>query len=349
MKNKIARWYEASSIPMKSEEELNNRVDIIEKLSKDSSHEFDINCLKKYLGHNNDEFNKQLSSTILDISPVFPQLNNELELKIIASAILYDKACLAIDGDNYIIALACRLARFGKNNELLNADILEDIDNALDKYGDKIRELSNIKLDSSLDSVYKKKKDDAGALVFDSENSIKEVGKNLKILSTAISSLIKNNDILSEESNIHWWIFTAYSRKKNKPFTELSLPACVVLTALELYDVLSYVPQPSTSYAYLNKLLNEAHSKELKKKSTLTIVDVVKALEETNSWGDNLQDADPIICPLSYAYKLYLEHKGEEVWSTIFKIKTQLEPSTEFSTVDLSNQFLQEIIYLKHK
>ena len=349
MKNKIAKWYEISSISMRSEEELDNRVNIIEQLSKNSSHEFDINCLKKYLGYTDAEFDQQLSSTILETSPLFPQLNNELELKVIAGAILYQKACTLINSDNYIKALACRLAYFGKHNELLNADILEDINNALDEYGNNIRELSDIKLDPNFDSVYKKKKDDAGTLVFDADNSVKEIAKSLKLISTTINSLVKNNEILSEESNIHWWIFTAYSRKINISFTEISLSACVFLMAMELYDILSYVPQPSTSHAYLEKLLNYSHSKELKKKSTLTITDVLEAFKETDSWDEDLEDADPIVCPLSYAYKLYIEHKGEDVWATIFKAKTQLDPLAEFNCVDLSTQFLQEIIYLKHK
>lgn len=89
------------------------------------------------------------------------------------------------------------------------------------------------------------------------------IGKIAQLAEVAAATLVKADQVQSEESSIIWWLFGGYSRDVNKRFSDLPPSFAAVLVAKELADLTRLTPGPRAAVAYLDHALQHAPEKKL--------------------------------------------------------------------------------------
>ncbi|HCO68739.1 MAG TPA: hypothetical protein DIT04_13420, partial [Dysgonomonas sp.] len=87
MKQKLPKWYQLASITIPEESFLNKRIEIVSKFTKDAEITWFLESIKFFFGKKVQEsFKDEFVKSILSIDSLFPQVNNDLELKILSGA-----------------------------------------------------------------------------------------------------------------------------------------------------------------------------------------------------------------------------------------------------------------------
>jgi hypothetical protein len=70
-----------------------------------------------------------------------------------------------------------------------------------------------------------------------------------------LEKLERELTLVSEETNILWWLVSEYSRDLNQPWKVLKLPATSIIAGKELADLTRVIPGPVAGAAFLDRIV----------------------------------------------------------------------------------------------
>src|SRR5207245_2823811 len=123
--------------------------------------------------------------------------------------------------------------------------------------------------------------------------------------------------IVSEESNMLWWLISETSRDVNQRWSEMPLGMVCTLTGKELADLTRIVPGPIAARAFLDRAIRSGRDKVA---ATISITDVVNDTAKT--WRDSyFAKALPTglegILPLTHAVAVSVQASDGSAWRPI--------------------------------
>jgi hypothetical protein len=148
--------------------------------------------------------------------------------------------------------------------------------------------------------------------------------------------------IVSEESNMLWWLVSEYSRDRNEPWKKVEA-ATPIIAGKELADLTRVIPGPVAAAAFLDRIVRFSDS--LKKAIILkaAVESTPRAWRETNQFqaGPGVED----LAPVNKALKLSLTVSDGDDWSPVFQRGTALETDSKLLPTPLAYQvFLERLL-----
>lgn len=123
------------------------------------------------------------------------------------------------------------------------------------------------------------------------------------------ADLARAKDLLAEESQMFWWVFSEYSRELNKPLKVLPLDSVCLLLGKELSDLTLQIPGPVAVPALLDKALVGV---EPKLREHVSLSDAVNGLpvEFKQRWAGEADASVDDLCPVTYAVRKAVDAGG---------------------------------------
>ena len=127
MITKLPEWYRIADFATTNVDALESRSQVINTIIKTKKTEWLLDCIRLYLNKPiiNQEFKLDFNKLFLDNDPLFHQRNNELELRVLAGAIISEYINCAENEECITLGLALITGSF-KITEIINSDILDD-------------------------------------------------------------------------------------------------------------------------------------------------------------------------------------------------------------------------------
>ena len=354
MITKLPEWYKLPSLVRPDSEVLESISNVIASIINKQEVSWFYNCIRLYLNKTkiDQEFINDFRKHFLDNDPLFQQKDNELELRVLAGAIINEY----INCDKYTNCISIALALIScsfRQKDILNEEIVHDAKVYINKKSIDHREhLSEFDFLEEKDEKENDEEDDleGNATKEELNTKIENIKENLYSISQInVLFNILNNKIrkLEEESNIHWWIFRGYSNQTQKLMKELNFQIAPIILGMELCDLTTIIPGPIASSQFLKKVMSDnftEHESSLELKDVINKTDkdfkkkMVIKYQETNLGN---------ICPLMYAYSKALEAEDEKSWISFFEKKTSIKSKSKIKISDLSYQSYIENLLIK--
>ncbi len=346
---KLPEWYRVLSLTNMNEEILEKRSKTIKKIVKTKDINLLFDCVKYFLNKpiTNSNFVSDLTQIFLE-DPMFPQTNNELELRVLTGAIIVECLETSKTVERIQIALAVRTGLFQKDNtDLINVDIISTVESFLMKESESRRAL----IDDVTIPDFSVKINLADTGIESINGGFEEMNDGLSEIKKTMKAVLdfskKNISILQEESNIHWWIFRAFSNLVGKQIKELDQRTVPVLIGKELCNLTSFAPGPINSDQFLKKILfDNVKNKSLEStlKESINTID----LEVKKIFSIQTTSAIGVLCPIHLACSLSLQVDGDEnAWLPLFEKATQIKSNIKLDAAALAIQVYNESLLIQ--
>lgn len=176
-----------------------------------------------------------------------------------------------------------------------------------------------------------------------------DVRDELSSFRRAISVLHSIAKVQNEESNIYWWVFSAYSNDLDSPLADLGYSTACLLAGKELADLVTAFPGPRSAKSFL-QLAVKKDRKKAELRAATSIKDAVNSLDKT--WREERQASHKLadvdaICPILLAINKSLETENQDDWASVFEKASGVDAETEFQGVELGFQLYTEVILMR--
>lgn len=337
----LPKWYRKASISDVKEEILEKRSKSIIRILKIKDKAWFFDCIRMCLNKTtvNPDFAHDLYMEFTSEDAMFIEDESDNELTILAGALICES--ITADGVNSIeIALAYITAYFGiKPENVSNIDIIIIAKKFISESSFKKRENPDLTI-SPL--KYPAVKEDS--------TSIENFNVLAKTLNSYLKAFEKNFDaernamqnrilVLEEESNIHWWIFRAYSSTKRIPLKELSGPEASILIAADLTKMINILPPPENTKNFLEISLKNTGSDQVNHDIETYVEAMVR---ELSAFLVSAEDIYGNLTPLVYG-ALRAKEFGDG-WQAAFEKNTDLKKDMEISSIEAAEQLLLEML-----
>jgi hypothetical protein len=135
--------------------------------------------------------------------------------------------------------------------------------------------------------------------------------------------------IVTEETNMLWWLFSETSRDLEQRLSELPVGAACLVTGKELADLTLTIPGPLAARAFLDRAVRSGRKKVL---ASISIADVVNETPKTwraDHYAKSLPtDLDGIL-PINQAVRLSLQAPDDNTWRPMFETATGISPAAK--------------------
>jgi len=160
-----------------------------------------------------------------------------------------------------------------------------------------------------------------------------------------IADLKRELTIVSEETNMLWWLVSEYSRDRHQSWKNVGALATPIIAGKELADLTRVVPGPVAAAAFLDRIVRLSESTKSAKPITIkTAVDKIPA-EWREQYPFKPTSRIEDLAPVSNAIKLSLTVSDGDDWSPVFEKGTALEASSEMLPNVLAYQvFLERLM-----
>jgi len=310
MNSDFGDWYRAAGIRPESIP-LSKRWEAVESLDVDAG---EISLLAQVfyrLNPSDPEFPRRFRKAFNETDPSFAMSGNDRELMVLAGAGLVD----AIDRRARDIAdLAAFCLVCGAVQNVRAADIPQ-IPEIAAKYLSKR-------------SVERAKP--------------KQDGEEDNELAPELQKLLLEFPIVSEETNMLWWLISETSRDVSKRWSEMPLGMVCTLSGKELADLTRILPGPIAARAFLDRAVRSGRDEVA---DSISVADVVNKTEKT--WrGSHFSKSLPAglegILPVTHAVILSVHASEDKAWRPIFKTATGIAATAKTSPDAISHQFYLE-------
>lgn len=163
----------------------------------------------------------------------------------------------------------------------------------------------------------------------------------------ALNASKQNFVALSEESDILWWLFGAYSSTVKKSFNRLSAEILSVIISVELFKLTKTKPGIAGTESIIHRALSNV---EYEFGSTHTIDKIVNSVTEYEKELKLLLPEIPQelekLCPLLLAVRERIEYTGIE-WKAVYNKKNALDIDSKVTYENFSIQLYQELMMLE--
>lgn len=309
-----------------------------------------------------EKFHETFCEKFRSVDSTFPMRNNEQELTILAGTTIAEIIAKQSELAN-LVALATICASFlPHSSEPPIGDILSETKKYLlikstELRGD-IKQFSSNLPDFKINDTINKLKTDFEANPNLPPDQLREplincllkindgVVRLTKVLNEANNNMDKTFALLSEETNILWWVFGEFSHDLDKRIADVPLPAACLVAGKELADLVKAIPGPLAANAFLDKMIQHGRS-ELT--GTISLKDAIN--QSPREWRENwmknsIVDLTKSLCPIHYAVKTSLSTEGDTSWGSAYKKVIGITFSHKTNPLDFALQVYHESLLL---
>lgn len=375
----FADWYRLADLKPEAET-LEKRWQAITAVQESASVAEWLDLVRLFVGRPQREvtYSAPFAQRFKDHDPVFPLLNNDLELQVLAGAALMqlledpsdaaDAVALALvsvdcrgRGVHGPISSAVATARSYLADEAIRMREDEAPQPAqftpVRLQGQPFKDIENLSIES-IQGHWSY----ADARLRDVANWNNELLSAVKALHTAASKMAdaintalkevaqprESSAIraLREETNVLWWLFGERSRDLDAHLKEVGLPGACLIVAKELVDITTILPGPVSARAVLGKALMNAG----KVPSTVKLQDAVNRSprEWRESWMASV-DVAPVadLVPVHRAVYRSLETDDDRAWVPAYNKGAAVKANLSLAPLDFSHQVYEEGLLLR--
>lgn len=148
--------------------------------------------------------------------------------------------------------------------------------------------------------------------------------------------------IISEESNMLWWLISDTSRDVSHRWSEMPLGMACMVTAKELADLTRIIPGPIAARAFLDRAIRSGGNE------VAASISIAKAVNDTaKTWRDS-HFSKPLptglegVLPLTHAVVLSARASDDKTWQPMFKAATGIAATAKSSPDAVAYQFYLE-------
>jgi len=356
MHTNFADWYRMLSIEL-SQVPLELRWQGVEgaaeKISK--SNALDLVRLFFKLDLVDDSFESEFRGFFRAEDAAFPMRDNELELQVLAAAVITEVLNESDDDVGDLVALATSCVDFqGLRPKIVLSEIIEEALIHLHVRSDQMRRLLKpiaiTAVGKSVTMPEAAKTQPTDSVTWSAIQPLVEKldvtpNRLVKPLNEAFESLVDAINLQQEESNMLWWLFSGHSRDLKMKMSDLGKGACIV-AGKELADLTFIIPGPLAAEAFLDKVLA---SSDKNKKVTLRDVLSVKAIKEWKSKSTKQLSLDDCsdICMLHSAIKQSAQSENDNEWTPTFAKRSGFSAEDSVEATLIATQAYRERLLLQ--
>jgi|SRR5579859_2883902 len=324
MNSHFGDWYRSAGVPPEGIP-LADRWKGVESFDVDAT---EISLLAQVffqLNLSDTSFPQRFRKAFNDADPNFPMSGNDRELVVLAGAGLVD----VIERDSRDIAdLAALCLLCGAAQNVRTASVVPQIPEIATRY-------------LSQRSVQRAKPEKDGKEEALSK-ALAAAGEPYSKLAPEFQKLQLEFPIVSEESNMLWWMISKTSRDVGQRWSEMPLGMVCTLTGKELADLTQIIPGPIAARAFLDRAIRSGRDKVA---DSISVADVVNDTDKT--WrGSNFSKPLPVglegILPLTHAVVLSVQASDEKAWRPMFKAATGIAATAKSNPDAVAYQFYLE-------
>ncbi|MCS6295967.1 MAG: hypothetical protein H8K09_07030 [Nitrospira sp.] len=330
MHDDFAEWYRVANIPPNADI-LPKRWKAIEAYSPDRDGVISLTRLFYRLGKPNESFLSGFVKPFQDSDPLFHIRNNEYELSLLAGAELVD---VMERSNSKLKDLAALSLVSAAAENLRSSPCVPDIPEiAADHLGQ--RSSDRIRLDE----------DELGEEIpGEMFKELLSLGKPYENLVFELRRMQKQIAVVTEESNMLWWLFSEFSRDLRQRWDKYTAAVIAIVAGKELADLTREIPGPVAAAAFLDRIIRCAKgslpaSVSLKDAINTTPREWREKFAETNCPSE-LQD----LLPIGKGVKLSLESSGKTSWLPFYEEGTGISSSASIAPHLLAHQVFREAI-----
>jgi hypothetical protein len=314
-----------------------SRIAAIKILMEDEDQGFWLDVVRLYMGvpmkgaGNKAAFIKAFK----DADGVFPVSGNEHQLQILAAILL----CFRLEDyadPNTLISLAVLNMNFlGQYDEYKAVPVSAFAHKHLSEIAKNER---NADLSDNIEEVNELiERNEEDEYEFDSADHT--------FNTNAIAAILHSQKVLSEETNILWWLFGEGSVSLNESFKTIGLPKAIGIVPKELFDLIQFQLGPVKINSIIQKAIaNATSSKAAKAYSTFELITKLTKDERTVVLN-NTQPAVEFAPVLSGFYKAIQFETVD--WSTIYAGEFHTgDLKKSFPPIELASQIFNELLFL---
>jgi len=249
----------------------------------------------------------------------FPPNGNDLELRILAGAVIHDR--ISEKGKYWLsIALALKTGTFLlQGTEIVNSDIISFADDQLSSESRKVRANKKIETASIIEILAKPSETADAAQTKLAIESIKEVMKTL-----FENSQVQSDELsaLKEESNIHWWLFRNMNNYRKSSFSAIDPVDVPFVTSIDLVNLTTLSPMPINYLQFLKKSIGENVSSGNSTRSFRAFVEGAK-VDLKEKLGAAIPYEPQNLCPINFGLQKNTESDNNAGWNAAFEKNLQ--------------------------
>ena len=300
------------------------------------------------------EFKEQFALDFQSDDPTFRMRDNELELCLLAGAVIaqYVETKRTDVGDSMALALisgACPALR----PSVLLPDVVTIAKNYLFQEAQRVRayrhspEIKGLSLEwEQLLTKVKEtaaNKDLSATVEALGTPLLAGVGAVTKSAKEAIEHLDTLVATLSEQTNVLWWLFAGTSSELVRPYSDIPPPVACLIAGKELADLTEVMPGPIAATAVLDKILSNCSDKT----ENVSFVDAIDAVDP--EWKQKcLVPAESRLDELSPIHMAFRKSANGAAWIKSFESASGIKlKKASLSPVELANQMYNERLLQK--
>ncbi|HWK06224.1 MAG TPA: GTPase-associated system all-helical protein GASH [Puia sp.] len=188
--------------------------------------------------------------------------------------------------------------------------------------------------------------DAMGKLITGIQKEVSSLFVETNLINGALEEVKKNFVALSEETNVLWWLFGAYSSTVEKPFNKLSPHLLSILIALELKKLTVALPGIGGIESIIHKALSNVEFEAGSLHSIESIVDSVKDQQGSIKpmLSNDHKDLEPLT-PLAFALRCFSDYASTE-WMAVFSRTVNLDLASKITFAQCSFQLYKELMLI---
>jgi hypothetical protein len=323
MNSYFGDWYRSAGIPPE-EIPLSKRWEAVESFDVDAT---EISLLAQVFYHlslSDPSFAERFRKAFNEADPTFPMSGNDRELIVLAGAGLVD-VIQRRSRDIADLAALCLVCGAAQNVRTAAVPQIPEI--AASYLGQRSVQRAKPEEDGKEEALLK---------------ALAEAGEPLSELAPEFQKLQLEFPIVSEESNMLWWLVSETSRDVKQRWGEMPLGMVCMLTGKELADLTRIIPGPIAARAFLDRAIRSGRNKVA---ALISITDVVNDTAKT--WRDShFAKAVPTglegILPLTHAVIVSVQASDDSAWRPIFKAATGIAATAKGNPDAIAYQFYLE-------
>jgi hypothetical protein len=325
MHKEFGEWYRLAGIEPTGEI-LANRWSVVETYSPSREDVVSLTQLFYQVGKADETFLSSFVGAFQEADPAFRTRENNHELSVLAGAKLID----IITGSNLPLAdmAALSLVSAAASNM---------------RPGPSVKDIPEI----AVRYLAKRSSGRASAIEADAGEASdrKSLFESLTALGAPYDELAKEFELLrrqlgvvTEESNILWWLFSEFSRDEEERWTKFSVPAAALMAGKELADLTVVLPGPVAASAFLDRVIKCVKPKP---PTSVLIADAINGV--SIDWrqrysNHNCPSELELLLPIGHGVKVSLTAPGNGEWLPAFTQTTGIPEDAEVAPHVLAHQ-----------
>lgn len=345
----LPKWYEV--VAVKSPDGIEKRAEAIEARVANVEEEEALKAAAVFLdlGLKENEYLSELGAVIQEKDPQFIIENGDIELKILMAAMLKELIKDKQNGLSDVVSYALAAGSFLGKRKLLIPDLLARCEKYLFDTSVAVRK----KIDYDHEGLVKKLS--AVSTVADQNGALNTLKAPLeacfKEIVTGFRKMARNQQLLKEESDILWWLYSHKSALQDIKPDKLMKGASGVVVAKELADFSEIAPGP---YAHAEAFLSRMLSFEEAATAVFGIEDAVLAIPK--AWREQtLKDIDFeekqnlwAFCPVLFSLAASIKFGDKKGWLPEVETKFNFSLSEQrLTATQIAMQAFRECMLFK--